>query len=117
MKVEAGSSMNAVNSNIGTTRKAADNSVAKTSNYDEPQSKSASSDKEKIEKALKIINMAYKEVNIECKYSIDKRTNTEVVEFVNSDTGETIKQYPPEEILNMITRMYDMYGILLDKKV
>lgn len=117
MKVAAGSSINTVNANMGTMRKAAESSQVKLSNHDETQPQSNVSDKEKIEKALKIINMAYKEVNVECKYSFDKRTNTEVVQFVNSDTGETIKQYPPEEILNMITRMYDMYGILLDKKV
>ena len=117
MKVEAGSSINTINANIGATRKAVGSSGAKVSSYDEAQPQSIPNDKEKIEKALKIINMAYKEVNIECKYSIDERTNTEIVKFVNSVTGETIKQYPPEEILNMITKMYDMYGILLDKKV
>ncbi len=115
MKVGAGASINTVNANIGSTRISADNSAVKASSHDE--SPSTTKDKEKIEKALKIVNMAYKEVNIECKYSVDERTKTEVVKFVNSETGETIKQYPPEEILNMITRMYDMYGILLDKKV
>jgi Uncharacterized flagellar protein FlaG len=117
MKIEAGSSMNSVNVNAGITRKAAENSAVKASNQVDTQPQSKIEDKEKIEKALKIINMAYKEVNVECKYSMDERTNMELVKFVNSDTGETIRQYPPEEILNMIHKMYDMYGILLDKKV
>ncbi|HBF39613.1 MAG TPA: hypothetical protein DDW50_20145 [Firmicutes bacterium] len=116
MKVGAGSSVNVLNVNVGTLKRTSDNSV-KVSNHDEPQSQSAADDKEKIEKALKIINMAYKKVNVECKYSIDKRTDMEVVEFVNSETGESIRQYPPEEILNMIHKMYDMYGIMMDKKV
>ena len=113
MKIEASSS---VSVNMAAAKRAIDNSM-KVSNHDELQTQSDAKDKEKIEKALKIINMAYKEVNIECKYSIDKRTKLEVVEFVNSDTGECIGQTPPEEILNMIHKMYDMYGILMDKKV
>jgi flagellar protein FlaG len=117
MKVGTGSSINTVNLNIGSTRKAEENSVAKIANQDQQKSQSNTVDKEKIEKALKIANMAYKEVNVECRYYIDERTNTEVVKFLNSENGEVIRQYPPEEILNMITRMYDMYGILLDEKV
>jgi flagellar protein FlaG len=143
MKVDAGSSGKPLNGNIGVTRKLADhptintlsqddlksmfNSTAiKSSNLDEPhtqlhqgepQPHSARQEKEKIEKALKIINMAYKEVNVECRYSMDERTNTEVVKIINSETGEMIRQYPPEDILNMIHKMYDMYGILMDKKV
>jgi uncharacterized FlaG/YvyC family protein len=117
MKVEAGSSINPLNVNTGATRKAAENPAVKVSIHDEPQPQSTAEDREKIEKALKIVNMAYKEVNLECKYSMDERTKTEVVKIVNSDTGETLRQYPPEEILNMIHKMYDMYGILLDKKV
>ncbi|HBE76234.1 MAG TPA: hypothetical protein DDW65_00375 [Firmicutes bacterium] len=117
MKVEAGTLINPLNVNMGATRKTPENPAVKVSNHDEPQPQSTAEDREKIEKALKIVNMAYKEVNLECKYSMDQRTDTEVVKIVNSDTGETIRQYPPEEILNMIHKMYDMYGILLDKKV
>ena len=117
MKVEASSAMNSINVNMGTVRKTPENPGLRGTTYDEPQSATSPEDREKIEKTLKIINMAYKEVNVECKYSIDERTKTEVVKFVNSVTGETIKQYPPEEILNMMHRMYDMYGILMDKKV
>jgi flagellar protein FlaG len=88
----------------------------KTPTQDDQQAQLALQQKEKVEKALKIINMAYKEVNIESNYFIDERTNTEVVKIVNSITGELIKQYPPQDILNMIHKMYDMYGILMDEK-
>ena len=93
------------------------NAVTKTLNQEDLQTRLKNQQKEKVEKALKIINMAYKEVNIESSYSIDERTNTEVVKIVNSITGEVIKQYPPQDMLNMIHKMYDMYGILMDEKV
>jgi flagellar protein FlaG len=103
-------------SNLDELQTQLNNTGTKASNQDEPQLQNARQEKEKIEKVLKIINMAYKEVNVECSYSMDERTNTEVVKIINSETGETIRQYPPEDILNMIHKMYDMYGILMDKK-
>jgi flagellar protein FlaG len=71
---------------------------------------------ERLSKALEVANNAFKEVSIGFKYSVDKKTNREVVTVINIKTGEAIRQFPPEEILNMLSRMYDMLGILIDKK-
>lgn len=147
MKVDTVSSANSAKGNVGAARKLADNSalknagqnalhtqpnnrvvktpnqdgsrlqLAKSLTHDDQQSQLNNQEREKVEKALKVINLAYKEVNVECKYSFDDRTNIEVVTIINSETGETIRQYPPEDILNMIHKMYDMYGILMDEKV
>lgn len=72
---------------------------------------------EKLSKAVEVANNAFKEVNIGFRYSVDKKTNREVVTVVNTETGEAIRQFPPEEIINMLSRMYDMLGILIDKKM
>lgn len=73
--------------------------------------------KEKINNVINVANDAFKEVNIGFKYYHDKRLNRDIVEVVNSKTGEKIRQYPAEEIVNMLERMYDMLGILIDKKM
>ncbi|MGE5581378.1 MAG: flagellar protein FlaG [Bacillota bacterium] len=74
-------------------------------------------DKDEIETAVKIANEAFNEVSIGFRYSIDKKTNTEVIQVVSTENGEVIRQYPPKEILNMLARIYDRLGILVDKKV
>jgi flagellar protein FlaG len=75
----------------------------------------ASADKEKLSKAIDVANNAFKEVNIGFKYSVNNKINREIVQVVNTQTGEVLRQFPPEEIINMLERMYDMLGILIDK--
>jgi flagellar protein FlaG len=70
-----------------------------------------------VNEAIEVANKAFGEVNVSFKYYVDKKTNHEIVEIVNSETGEKIRQIPPEEILNMLTRMYDLLGILVDTKM
>lgn len=73
--------------------------------------------KDKLNKAIDVANNAFKDVNISFKYLVNQKTNREVVQVINTDTKEVIKQYPPEEIVNMLERMYDMLGILIDKHI
>jgi flagellar protein FlaG len=73
--------------------------------------------KDYLDKVIKVANDAFQPVNIGFKYSVDKRTNIEVVEVYNNKTDEKIRQFPPEEIVNFLGKMYDMLGFLVDKKV
>ena len=49
-------------------------------------------------------------------YSIDKETNREVVKIMDSRTHEVIRQYPPEEILNMVKKMNELFGFFVDER-
>ncbi|HEX3043165.1 MAG TPA: flagellar protein FlaG [Bacillota bacterium] len=71
----------------------------------------------KLGRTIGVANEAFKEVNVAFKYSVDKKTNREIIEIVNAETGEEIRQLPPEEIVNMLSRMYDLLGFLVDQKV
>jgi flagellar protein FlaG len=105
------------NGETAVTRKPLENLTDKEQNTENVQTQPETVTKEKLNKTIEVANNAFKEVNIGFKYSIDKKINREVVEVVNTQTGETIRQYPPEEIINMLSRMYDMLGILIDKKM
>jgi len=49
--------------------------------------------------------------------SIDKATNIVVVQVRDRDSGETIRQIPPEEALQVTRNIDRLTGILVDRKV
>lgn len=72
---------------------------------------------EQLQQALDRVKDGFEKVNIGFEYFIDEKTNREVVKVIDKDTEEVIRQFPPEEILNMLQKMYEMLGILIDKKI
>lgn len=71
---------------------------------------------EQIQNAVKVANNILKMVDTGLEYEYNEGIDREVVRIYNRDTGETIKQIPPEDVVNMLTKMYDMLGVLYDKK-
>ena len=53
-------------------------------------------------------------LGLELKFSVDKDTNVTVVKVVDSETGEVVRQIPPEEILNFM-RQFEKTGSLLSR--
>ncbi|MNC80112.1 flagellar protein FlaG [compost metagenome] len=49
--------------------------------------------------------------------SVHQQTNTIVVKVMNKDTGELIREIPPEKILDMVARFMEMNGMVVDEKV
>mgnify|MGYP005846621395 CR=1 FL=1 len=105
------------NGNVPAVKKPANPPVSQELDGKEKYGVQPETNQEKLSKAVEVANNAFKEVNIGFRYSVDKKTNREVVTVINIETGEAIRQFPPEEIMNMLSRMYDMLGILIDKKI
>ncbi len=70
-----------------------------------------------IDKAVNVANELMETVDISFKYYRDETTHISVIQVIDDSTGETIKQFPPEDILKMVAKMYEMWGILVDEKV
>ena len=49
------------------------------------------------------------------KFSVHNSTGRTMVKVVNRDTGDLIREVPPEEILNLASKIDEMIGILFDK--
>ncbi len=85
-------------------------------NENEINTKPGAITKEKLNKAIEVANNVFEDIDVGFRYSFDKKLNREIIEIINSKTGEKIRQFPPEEIVNMLSRMYDMLGVLIDEK-
>jgi len=51
------------------------------------------------------------------QFSIHEPTGRTVVKVVNKETDQTIREIPPEELLNLAAKLDEMLGILFDEKV
>lgn len=49
--------------------------------------------------------------------SIHEKTNQIMVKVLNKETGELIREVPPEKIVDLVASMMEMAGIIIDKKL
>lgn len=54
--------------------------------------------------------------NSEAVFGIHDKTNRVTIKIVDKATKEVIKEYPPEETLDMIAKVWEVAGILVDEK-
>lgn len=69
---------------------------------------------EKVRKAVEALNK--KMSNSEAVFGIHEDTNRVTIKIVDKSTKEVIKELPPEKTLDMIARVWEMAGILIDEK-
>ena len=55
--------------------------------------------------------------NVDLQFSIHKDTGRTMVTVMNKDNGQTIREIPPKEILDLAEKLNDMIGILFDKTI
>ena len=92
-------------------------SIAKASesNADEKkQGQQNEPDPETLKKAVEKINKSMS--NTEAVYGIHEGTNRVTIKIIDKKTKETIKELPPEKTLDMISRVWEMAGILVDER-
>lgn len=78
------------------------------------QGKGQQPSNEQIRKAVEQMNK--KLGNSEAIFGIHEATNRVTIKIVDKDTKEVIKELPPEKTLDMIAKVWDMAGILVDEK-
>lgn len=70
---------------------------------------------DKVRKAVETLNK--KLSNSEAVFGVHEDTNRVTIKIVDKDTKEVIKELPPEKTLDMIARMWEMAGILVDERM
>lgn len=69
---------------------------------------------EKVRKAVETLNK--KMSNSEAVFGFHEDTNRVTIKIVDKSTKEVIKELPPEKTLDMIARVWEMAGILIDER-
>lgn len=51
-----------------------------------------------------------------CEYDFDDPTNTITVKVYDKDTGDLIREVPPEKSLEAIKKIWEIAGLIVDEK-
>lgn len=85
-----------------------DNAASKTEQGQE------TADKEQIRKAVEKLNKNMS--HSEAIFGFHEDTNRITIKIVDSTTKEVIKELPPEKTLDMIAKVWELAGMLVDEK-
>ncbi len=55
--------------------------------------------------------------NVKLEFNKDDETGQTYIKIVDKDTGDVIREIPPEEVRRLAEKLDEMVGILFDKKV
>lgn len=50
------------------------------------------------------------------KFSVHEQTNMVAVKVLDSESGEVIREIPPEKTLDFVAKLWEMAGVLIDEK-
>ena len=78
--------------------------------------KQAQQQSEQLKKAIAEMNRKINNSNEEAVFGVHEDTNRIMIKIMDKETKEVIKEFPPEKTLDMIARIWEMAGILVDEK-
>lgn len=55
-------------------------------------------------------------MNVDLQFSLHEKTQRLMVKLVDTKENKVLKEFPPEEFLNMVARIQEYVGVLLDKR-
>lgn len=50
------------------------------------------------------------------KFSVHEKTKDIMVKIIDNSTGEVLKELPPEKLLDMVAKIWEIAGIFVDEK-
>ena len=69
---------------------------------------------EQLKRAVEEINK--KANNSEAVFGVHEQTNRITIKIVDKKSKEVIKEFPPEKTLDMIAKVWEMAGLMVDEK-
>ncbi|MEN1989192.1 flagellar protein FlaG [Paenibacillus hubeiensis] len=68
---------------------------------------------QELEQAMEAVQGPPKTLQI----SVHDKTQTIMIKVMNKETGDVIREVPAEKILDVVAKMMELNGILIDKKI
>jgi len=82
----------------------------------EPERKNLPISEKVVIEAIEKANRAIDGARTEFRFSIHKQTHEISVKVIDKDKGEVIREIPPEKVLDMVAKMWEMAGIIVDER-
>ncbi len=69
---------------------------------------------DKVKRATVELNRVLSSFDKRIKFHLDEATEQVVVEIINRETEEVVRTIPPEEMLELMARLHEAVGMILD---
>ena len=109
----AASSAQAVET-VDRTTSVVENTQEKGQSNNGDQTRDQQATNEQIRKAVEKLNKSMP--NSEAVFGIHEKTNRVTIKIVDKGTKEVIRELPPEKTLDMIAKVWELAGILVDER-
>lgn len=74
-------------------------------------------DEAEVIRAIEHANKSLEGVYTQFEFSIHEKTREIMVKVIDRETGDVIREIPPEKILDIVAKMWELVGILIDERV
>lgn len=112
-QISSGAAANSSNADAG-NMDAVELSNASQSAKIQPIREEGQASNEQIRQAVEKINRNAH--NEEAVFGIHDATNRVTIKIIDKETKEVIKEFPPEKTLDMIAKVWEMAGIMVDER-
>lgn len=72
---------------------------------------------QRLKTAVDAANKKIKNTQTRCEFSYNNEVNRVSIKVLDKETDEVIREIPPEETLEMVQKLWEMAGILVDEKL
>lgn len=87
-----------------------------SSNSQSGDKKERAFSEEELVEAIEKANRALVGAKTQFEFSIHEKTKQIMVKVIDTQTQEVIREIPPEKILDMVAKMWELAGILVDER-
>lgn len=87
-----------------------------STSYQQQTAKNAQATPDQLKKMIEEMNKKINNSNEVAMFGIHEETNRVMIKIMDKDTKEVIKEFPPEKTLDMIAKLWEMAGILVDER-
>ncbi|MFA7468541.1 MAG: flagellar protein FlaG [Desulfotomaculaceae bacterium] len=72
---------------------------------------------ENLEELVRSSHSTLESKYVRFEFNIHEATNKVMVKVVDKNTDEVIREIPPEKILDMVAKMWELAGLFIDEKI
>lgn len=99
---------------VGRTYTASEQQAATSAATEEPEQ---TADPARLSEATRQVEQLYQKVRRNLEFREDPSSGRVIVSVIDTESGEVIRQIPPEQMIRMAEHLEQMNGMLLGKRV
>lgn len=84
--------------------------------FDDGHQKNSELNKQRLKNAVNQANNAMKHTRTGCEFAYHEETNRISIKVYDKDTKEVLREIPPEESLEVLERIWEVAGLLVDER-